>query len=103
MGNDRVLSLIGLAMKAGKVAGGEFSTERAVKSRKACLVIVAGDASDNTKKNFRDACKYYKVPMIEYGSKVSIAHAVGREVRASIAILDTGFAKAIEKLVKPEN
>ena len=51
MKQDRVLSLIGLATKAGKCASGEFMTENETKSGKARLVIVAGDASDNTKKN----------------------------------------------------
>lgn len=47
--NSKVLSMLGLAAKAGKVASGEFSTEKEVKSGNACLVIVAEDASDNTK------------------------------------------------------
>ena len=55
---DRVLSLIGLATKAGKCASGEFMTENETKSGKAALVIVAEDASDNTKKKFRDMCKF---------------------------------------------
>ena len=46
---DRVLSLVGLATKAGKTASGEFMTESVTKSGKAALVIVAKDASDNTK------------------------------------------------------
>lgn len=50
--NSKVLSMLGLAAKAGKVASGEFSTEKEVKSGNACLVIVAEDASDNTKKLF---------------------------------------------------
>ena len=52
--NSKVLSMLGLAAKAGKVASGEFSTEKEVKSGNACLVIVAEDASDNTKKLFRN-------------------------------------------------
>ena len=52
MTGNKVLSLIGLATKAGKTASGEFLTEREVKSGKAALVIVAGDASKNTKKKF---------------------------------------------------
>ena len=40
--------MLGLAQRAGKVASGEFSTEKAVKSKKAFLVVVASDASDNT-------------------------------------------------------
>mgnify|MGYP000355684002 FL=1 len=60
---DKVLSLIGLATKAGQTASGEFMTEREVKTGRAALVIVAGDSSDNTKKKFRDMCEFYKVPI----------------------------------------
>lgn len=59
----QVLNLIGLATKAGKTVSGEFSTERAVKSGKACMVIVSEEASDNTKKKFANMCTYYQVPI----------------------------------------
>ena len=49
---DRVLSMISIAAKSGNVVSGEFSTEKAVKTGKAFLVIVADDSSDNTKKHF---------------------------------------------------
>ena len=92
--------MLGLSAKAGNVASGEFSTEKAVKEGKAHLVIVAGDASDNTKKEFRDMCKFYKVPMIVYGDKDTLGHAMGKQFRASLAILDEGFAKGILKELK---
>ena len=57
---DKVLSLIGLAMKAGKCVSGETMTESETKSGKAKFVIVAGDASENTKKKFGDMCKFYR-------------------------------------------
>ena len=82
---NKVLSLIGLATKAGKTASGEFSTEKAVKSGKASLVIVADEASDNTKKMFRNMCTYYKVPVYFFGSKEELGHAMGKEMRASLA------------------
>lgn len=55
--NDKVISLLGLAERAGKIASGEFAAEKAVKTGKARLIIVAEDASDNTKKKFSDMCK----------------------------------------------
>ena len=58
---DRVLSMLGIAAKAGSVASGEFSTEKAVKEGRAYLVIVAQDASDNTKKMFRNMTDFYQV------------------------------------------
>lgn len=94
---DKVLSMIGLATKAGKTVSGEFMTEREIKSGRASLVVVAGDSSDNTKKKFRDMCEFYKVPICFYGDKDTLGHAMGKEFRASLAILDEGFAKGIRK------
>lgn len=94
---DKVLSMIGLATKAGKTVSGEFMTEREIKSGRATLVVVAGDSSDNTKKKFRDMCEFYKVPIYFYGDKDTLGHAMGKEFRASLAILDEGFAKGIRK------
>ena len=74
--NSKVLSMLGLAAKAGKVASGEFSTEKEVKSGNACLVIVAEDASDNTKKLFRNMCKYYEVPILDEGFAKSIVKKI---------------------------
>ena len=91
--------MLGLAAKAGKVASGEFSTEKEVKSGNACLVIVAEDASDNTKKLFRNMCKYYEVPMEIFATKEELGHWIGKAYRASICILDEGFAKSIVKKI----
>ena len=100
---DKVLSLIGLATKAGQTASGEFMTEREVKTGRAALVIVAGDSSDNTKKKFRDMCEFYKVPNYFYGDKDTLGHAMGKEFRASLAILDEGFAKGVLKHLTENN
>lgn len=103
MTGNKVLSLIGLATKAGKTASGEFLTEREVKSGKAALVIVAGDASENTKKKFRNMCDYYKVPIYFYEDKDTLGHAMGKEFRASLAVMDEGFAKGIRKHLDTED
>ena len=100
---DKVLLLIGLATKAGQTASGEFMTEREVKTGRAALVIVAGDSSDNTKKKFRDMCEFYKVPIYFYGDKDTLGHAMGKEFRASLAILDEGFAKGVLKHLTENN
>ena len=63
MQKDRILSMLGLAAKAGKIVSGEFSTEKAIKSGKAFLVIVSEEASENTKKIFRDKCSFYEIPI----------------------------------------
>lgn len=96
---DRILSMLGLAMKAGALVSGEFAVEKAVKGGRGCLVIVAEDASDNTKKMFTDMCHYYEVPLQIFGTKEELGHWTGKAYRASICILDEGFAKSVNKKI----
>lgn len=90
---------MGLATKAGKVVSGEFATEKSVKSGKALLVLVADDASENTKKKFRNMCEFYEVPIYFLADKEGIGKSMGKEIRASLAIEDENFATAIIKIL----
>lgn len=100
MKQNKALSMLGLAKRAGKVVSGEYSVEKAGKSGKAYLVIVAEDASANTRKNFTDMCTYYKLPLIFTGTKETLGHAIGCEFRACAAVTDRGFAQSIEQCVR---
>ncbi len=100
MRQEKAMSLLGIAAKAGRVAGGGFLAEQEVKRGRAALVIVAEDASENTKKKFRNLCGFYKVPICFYQDKDSLGHAVGKEARASLAVLDKGLGGKIEKLIR---
>lgn len=93
----KILNLLGLATKAGKTASGEFMTEKAVKSGRAGLVLVSEDASANTRKMFLNMCTYYEVPMYVFGKKEELGHAMGKELRASLAVVDDGFSKALKR------
>ena len=86
---DKVLSMLGIAAKSGSVVSGEFSTEKAVKEGRAYLVIVAGDSSDNTKKMF-----------YIYSDKQTLGHCIGKEFRASLAIVNEGLAHSVEDKLK---
>lgn len=97
MKQDKIVSMIGLATRARKTVSGEFMTEKSVKGGQTYLVIVAADASDNTKKMFRNMCTYYKVPLYIYGTKELLGHGMGKESRASLAVIDKNFADAIIK------
>lgn len=92
--------MLGLATRARNLVSGEFSTEKAVKEGKAWLVLVATDASDNTKKQFHNMCDFYHVRCMEFGSKEELGHAMGKEMRASLAVTNEGFAKSIIKILE---
>lgn len=95
MNNIKIYSLLGLATRSRNVVSGEFATENAVKSYKAELVLIGMDASNNTVKKFQNMCEFYKVPIYILGTKEELGHAMGKESRASLAVTDNGFAKAI--------
>lgn len=97
--NKRILSLLGLATRSRNVVSGEFMTEKSVKEGSAKLVIVADDASDNTKKEFSDMCSFYNVPIFMLSSKEELGRSMGKEMRASLSVTDDGFAKSIMKLI----
>ena len=94
---DKALSMLGIAAKARGVVSGAFQTERTVKAGGAYLVIVAGDASENTKKKFRDMCEFYKTEIVFYSDGDSLGQAIGREYRVMLALTDEGLAKAVKK------
>ncbi len=97
---DKVLSLLGLCKKAGKLAIGSFAAEQAVKDHKAKIVIVSSDASENTKKLFSDKGSYRSIPVVLYGTKESLGKAMGTKELAVVAVLDSGFADVISNMIK---
>lgn len=95
MQQSKVLSLLGLAMRGRNLVSGEFQTLEAVKSGTARLVIIAEDASANTRKLFTDKCKFYEVPVREFGTKEELGRAIGKDMRSSLGVRDAGLAEAI--------
>ncbi len=94
MQKNKVLTYIGLATRAGKTVSGEFSVEKSLKQRKARLVIVSEEASENTKKKFRNMCEYRNTPLYFYGTGEELGRACGKEFRIVTAVEDEGLAKA---------
>ena len=87
--SKKVYGTLGLAMKAGKVVSGEFMTEKAIRDGMASLVIVAEDASANTKKKFKDSCSFYHVPCAFFGDKDTLGKAKDTAVAKVASTLDT--------------
>lgn len=100
MQNSRIFSNLGLAQKAGKIASGEFACEKAVKSGLAHMVIVAEDASDNTRKKMSNMTSFYEVPFFILGTKEQLGQCIGKEYRSMLAVLDAGFAESFEKQIR---
>jgi ribosomal protein L7Ae-like RNA K-turn-binding protein len=95
--NRSVFDRLGLAFRAGKLATGDESVMKSVRSGAAKLVIVAEDASDNAAKKYQDKCSFYHIPIIQFGSRADLGASIGKEQRVALAVLDAGFAGLIRK------
>ncbi len=98
---NKVLSLLGLAYRGRNLVSGQEQCLDAVRSGKARLVLVAEDASDNTKKVFLDKCDFYRVPISIFGTKETLAKSIGKEMRSCMCVTDEGLARAILQKIQP--
>ena len=95
MNQNRALSMLSIAAKAGKVVSGGFLTEKAIQEGDAFFVIIAENASNNTQKKFMDKCNYYHIPCkIVFDSQV-LGKQIGKQERTVLAITDQGLAKQV--------
>ena len=101
--NKKVYNLLGLMTKSRNLVSGSFMVEKAVKDGSARLVIVSENASDNTKKLFRNKCESYQVPLYFFGNSEDLGKAMGKEERVAIAITNSGFAKSVKKLLESDS
>ena len=95
MEQDKLLRLLGLAQRAGKIKSGNFAADESVKKGACCLLLVSSDTSEASKKKARNMCAYYDTPYREYSDKEALGHAIGKEYRASLCITDEQFAKQL--------
>ncbi|MFC6465499.1 L7Ae/L30e/S12e/Gadd45 family ribosomal protein [Marinilactibacillus sp. GCM10026970] len=94
---QKSLNLLGLAQRSGNLISGEAIVLNAVRSRQAKIVILASDASENTKKQFLNKCEHYSIPVREDFDRNAISSAIGK-IRTVAAITDGGFARSLQKL-----
>lgn len=94
-----VFLFLGIARKAGKAITGESMCENTIRSGKAHFVMIAGDASGNTKKKFSDMCKTRDVKAAIFGQKNDLGHAVGKGDTAVICIIDVGISVKLQQMI----
>lgn len=91
----KIQSLLSLCQRAGKIVTGEDTVEINIKKGSAFLVIIAGDASENTKNKFVNKCKYYNVPYFICYTKEELSSCIGKYNRSVYAITEVNFAEKL--------
>lgn len=96
---DRLLSLLGLCRRAGKLTLGNDPVIDSINAKKAKLVIVASDCSQNTAKSVLRLAHQNNVPThIVPHTKDEISLSVGKYT-AVLSVCDIGFARSLDTLI----
>lgn len=92
------LNTLGLANRARKVVTGETLINK-IRSNEIYFVIIANDASDNTKKKLTDKCTSYDIEYVVAGNISELSKAIGKNNRVALGITDKGFAKNLKEKI----
>lgn len=99
----QAISLLGLATRARKTISGEELVIKEVRARKASVVLISNDASDNTMKKVTDKCTSFNVPYRIVGDRYELGGAIGKDARVVVAVSDRGFGQKLLSLIDGES
>ena len=96
MDSNNILSLLGLALRGGRLVMGEVPVEAVARARDARVLLLASDAADNTRRRVEHfaeagACLWLRVPF----TKAEMGRQFGRTSVAVAAVTDVGLASAV--------
>ena len=97
--NSKILGLLGLMRRAGKLTAGFDAVSDRIKDNTAALIVLAGDTSEKTAENISWLGAQKGVPAlrIEAGME-EVGVAIGRKKAGVLAVNDRGFAKKLSAL-----
>ena len=97
------LRFLGLARKAGQLEIGEETVGKAVRAKKAKVILSAGDVSDNSRNRAGKYAEICQAPWVRLPfTKEEIGMAVGRGSSGIIAVTDIGFAVGLVQKLADE-
>ena len=97
--DKKICGLLGLARRAGKLIFGTEACKQELESKKVKLIIIATDAAERTKMNFKNICSKKDIPIFEILNIEEISTAIGQQNKAVVGIKDLNFSKEIIKII----
>lgn len=101
MKTKKLINILSIACRAGKVLSGEFVIEKALSSKqKIKLILLAKDIAEATQVKYEKLADNNKIPLRKTSlTKEELANCIGKTDRAAVAICDDGFCKAMLKIL----
>ena len=101
--NDRILSLLGICRRAGRLVIGAQPTIDSVNAHKSRLIIFAKDFSRNSAKSVLEAAKLNNIQVLTINRcKDELSVALGK-LCGVLSVEDDGFAQKLILLSKNES
>jgi len=97
---EHITNLLSMAQRARRIVSGAFAVEKAMQEHQAVFMILAKDASEESKQKYLATANKYKVPYAECLDRDTLGACLGKECRAVAALLDEGFATKLKKLLE---
>ena len=97
---QKIFSMIGFAQKAGNLSSGTMAAKSSLLRRRAHLLIMSCDISENTRESLINVCKKQKIPWIILGNKFELGTSAGKSYRVAITINEPGMANSIIELLR---
>lgn len=92
--------MISLCQRAGYIKHGEYQVSEAIKNGNIGLLIIAKDASENSKNKLYASAKKLKIESFEYLNKALLGKIIGKDERSCLAVCNREFAEKILLLYK---
>lgn len=100
--NDRILSMLGICKRAGKLITGADTTIDSIRKNKAKLVIFANDLSKNSRSSVEAVAAEHGVKTLTLNrSKEETGFALGK-LCGVMTTEDKGFADKLKELIENE-
>lgn len=90
------MNILGICARARKIVTGD-TLFKGIRNKSVNLVIIASDASDNSKKKLVDKCNYYEISYIIYSDTNSLSKAIGKNNRVAVGICDKALSASLKK------
>mgnify|MGYP000994096851 FL=1 len=88
----RIMNLLSMAARARRILSGAFVVEEALKRKQGTFLLLAKDASEETKTKLTRMAVQMNVPAAELLTMQQLGRCLGKEYRAVAVLIDRGFA-----------
>lgn len=100
--NKRSLNYLGIAKRSGNLICGTDMVIKSLPAGNIKVILLANDASSNTKDKIIKKAFYYQIQVCEVFDSYELSKAIGKDHVMVMAIVDEGLKKAFLKEVERE-